>query len=308
VGHVDLAGPWHESSYRLVETYDVTVSPSWTIPLDPQPYAEVVLVMSGRLRVELGADLVDAQPGQLVVLLPGPRRLTAAQGGPVQLVGFGFRIELFGAIEMSGLLGVPLLVDHPSDSLVRLVMAAVAHGAEESPAAALTARAYAELATAELVGAYGDVGPLRRVRTRPEIEAALTLMERDLSGDLDVPALARAANMSPKHFARCFRDLVGVPPIAYLQAMRLSRARVALERTTQTTAVIAAAHGFADSAHFSRAFKRQYSVAPTQFRTRLRSTGSAALGVLSDNPVVLWDKHRTVRTTDDEIPRKESHR
>ncbi|HEU5416499.1 MAG TPA: AraC family transcriptional regulator [Streptosporangiaceae bacterium] len=305
MGHADLAGTWHESSYRLLETYDVTVGPGWTIPLDPQPYAEVVLVRSGQLRVELGADLADARPGQLVVLLPGPPRLTAAQGAPVQLVGFGFRIELFGAIEMSSLLGVPVLVNHPSDSLVQLVMAAVAHGGGKSPAAALTARAYAELATAELVAAYGDVGSLRQVRTRPEIEAALAMMERDLSGPLDVSALARAVNMSPKHFARCFRDLVGVPPIAYLQAMRLNRARVALERTTQTTAVIAAAHGFADAAHFSRAFKSRYGVAPTPYRRQLRSAGSAAIGALAYNSVVLRDKHRMVRAADDEIPGKE---
>lgn len=308
MGHVDLAGTWHESSYRLVETFDVTVGPSWTIPLDPQPYAEVVLVMAGRLRAELGADRAEARARQLVTLLPGPRRLTAALGGPVRLVGFGFRIELFGAIEMSGLLGLPLLVDHPPESLVRLVMSAVYNGAEESPAAALTARAHAELATAELISTYGDVGPLRRARTRPEIEAALTLMERELSTDLDVPALARAANMSPKHFARCFRDLVGVPPIAYLQAMRLSHARIALERTSSTTAAIAAAHGFADSAHFSRAFKRQYAISPTQFRKRIRSTGSPGVGVLSDNSVVLRDKHRTGRASDHEIPREESHR
>lgn len=308
MGHVDLAGTWHESSYRLVETFDVTVGPSWTIPLDPQPYAEVVLVMAGRLRVELGDDRVEARARQLVTLLPGARRLTAAVGGPARLVGFGFRIELFGSIEMSGLLGVPLLVEHPSESLVRLVMSTVRSGAQESPADALTARAYAELATAELVASFGDVGPLRRARTRPEIEAALTLMERELSEDLDVPTLARAASMSPKHFARCFKDLVGVPPMAYLQAMRLNGARAALERTTETTAAIAAAHGFADAAHFSRAFKRQYGMSPTQFRKRVRSTGSPGVGVLSDNSVVLRDKHRPGRAFDDEVPREESHR
>ncbi|MFT3873052.1 MAG: AraC family transcriptional regulator [Nocardioides sp.] len=298
MAHLDLGGTWHESSYRLTEIYDVTVPPGWVIALDPQPYAEVVLVQQGRLRVELGTDRVVVSPGQLVVLLPGAARVTEALGEPVEFVGFGFRIELLGSIEMSGLLGIPVLIEQPADSLTGLIRTAVERGAGESAAAALTARAYAELATAELVAAYGDVGHVRRVRTRPEIEAALTLMEQDLSGDLDVPSLARAANMSPKHFATCFRNLVGVPPMAYLQAMRLSRARAALARTDQTTTAIAASHGFADAAHFSRAFKRRYGLAPTQFRRNL----------LRDNTAGLWDKPRRAAPPHDGVSREESCR
>jgi AraC-like DNA-binding protein len=93
-------------------------------------------------------------------------------------------------------------------------------------------------------------------------------MQGDPAAPWDVTALATRVHLSPKHFARCFRDAVGLPPMAYLQAMRLSRARSALAATNEPITRVAADHGFADAAHFARAFKRQYGVTPSTFRVR----------------------------------------
>jgi AraC-like DNA-binding protein len=282
---VDLGGTWHEASFRLVESYDVEMERGWRIVLDPQPYGELVQVTGGHCRFVLGDESVVVGAGGLAVLLPGPYRVTEDVGDePLRFRGFGFRIELSGAIELSGLLGLPLRLTDPTGRVEELVVAAVANGARTGAAAALRARSYAEQAVAELVAAVGEVGDVP-ARNRPEIEAALSLMERDLSGDLDVAALARAAHLSPKHFARTFKDVVGVPPMTYLQAMRLSRARTALAATDAPAGRIATDHGFSDAAHFSRAFKQRYGVTPSQFRARtpvagavVRSSGSSRRG------------------------------
>lgn len=268
MGHVDLGGTWHEASFRLVETYDVEMERGWRIALDPQPYGELVQVTAGRCRLVLGDEVEVVGPGEIAILLPGPFRLTEDCGDePLRLRGFGFRIELFGAIELSGLLGLPLRLPDPTGRVEEQIVRAVADGARSGAAAALRARSHAELAIAELVSVLGDVGDVP-TRRRPEIDAALSLMEQDLSGDLDLATLAGAAHLSPKHFARTFKDVVGVPPMTYLQAMRLSRARAALASTDTPAGRIASDHGFADAAHFSRAFKLRYGVTPTQFRSR----------------------------------------
>jgi AraC-like DNA-binding protein len=276
VGHVDLAGIWHEASFRLLEVYDVRLGADWRIALDRQPYGEVVEVMSGACRFELGAHEVVLGPGELGILLPGPARVTAAIGPePLHVRGFGFRIEHLGAIELSGLLRLPLSV--PAATLVvrSLIGSVVEYGQVGSPAAALRARGHAELVTANLVEAFGQVPSRLLGERRPEIQAAVNLMEADLSAPLDVATLARIAHLSPKHFARCFRDVVGVPPMAYLQAVRLSRARLMLATTQRTISTIAMAHGFADAPHFTRSFKRQYGVTPSQFRFRQHERGLA---------------------------------
>jgi len=271
VAHVDLGGLWHEAAFRLVETYDVEVERGWRVALDRQPYAEVVRVLTGRCRFSLGGEHRDVGPGGIGILLPGPDRVTADLGeGPLRFRGFGFRLELFGAIELSGLLGLPLSIPHPWQALDDLVAETVRWGQVGGPADAFRARAHAELATAALVERLGDVGTLGGA-VRREVAEALAVMEREPSQDLDVPTLAAAVHLSPKHFSRLFKSVVGVPPMTYLQALRVSRARAALAGTDRSVALIAAEHGFADAAHLSRAFRQAYGTTPSDFRARARS-------------------------------------
>lgn len=271
MAHVDLDSLWHEASFRLVEVYEVEVERGWRIPLARQPYGEVVAVLSGRCRFELAGEAVDVLPGQIGILLPGPDRLTADAGnGPLRFRGFGFRVELHGSIELSGLLGLPLVVSRPWPELVEGVAATVSVGQSGEPADAFRARAHAERTVASLVEHRGDVQALRQA-VRPDIAAALALMEDADGRDLDLATVASAAHLSPKHFARTFKAVVGVPPMTYLQAVRVSRARAALTTSDQPVATIAHDHGFADAAHFSRAFRRAFGTTPREFRARARA-------------------------------------
>lgn len=271
MAHVDLGGLWHEASFRLVEVYEVELERGWRIALDRQPYGEVVEVLSGTCRFGLAGAHHDVQPGQVGVLLPGPDRVTADVGpDPLRFRGFGFRLELYGAVELSGLLGLPLAITDPWPGLATGIAGAVEHGRSGGPAEAFRARAQAELTVASLVEHRGDVQqPAGSVR--PEIAAALALMEDAGNRGLDVATLAAAAHLSPKHFARTFKSVVGVPPMAYLQALRVSQARAALAVSDRPVAAVAHDHGFADAAHFSRVFRRAYGTTPREFRTRARA-------------------------------------
>jgi AraC-like DNA-binding protein len=275
MAHVDLGGLWHEASFRLVETYDVQLERGWRVALDQQPYGEVVEVLSGTCRFELAGVSRDVSTGQVGVLLPGRERLTADVGeGPLHFRGFGFRVQLFGTIELSGLLGLPLAIDDPWPELAAGVAEAVRWGRVGGPEEAFRARAHAELATASLVEHRGDVRTLEG-SVRPEVAVALALMDEDPARDLDVATLAAAVHLSPKHFSRTFKSVVGVPPMTYLQALRVSRARAALAASDRPVAAVAHDHGFADAAHFSRAFRQAYGTTPREFRARVRGLESS---------------------------------
>jgi AraC-like DNA-binding protein len=45
-------------------------------------------------------------------------------------------------------------------------------------------------------------------------------IDRDFAEPLDVPALARVAHVSPSHFSRTFRDVVGESPTGYRRSTR----------------------------------------------------------------------------------------
>ena len=64
-----------------------------------------------------------------------------------------------------------------------------------------------------------EIAHLRRARD---------LMDREYWRPLDVPAMARAACMSPSHFSRRFRALYGETPYSYLMTRRIERAKALL--------------------------------------------------------------------------------
>jgi transcriptional regulator GlxA family with amidase domain len=91
-----------------------------------------------------------------------------------------------------------------------------------------------------------------------------------LPDDLSVPALAARAHMSPRNFARAFRRETGLTPAAYVAAVRLEHARMALEEGDEPIDAVARRCGFGTVETMRRAFRRRLHVAPTDYRTRFR--------------------------------------
>src|ERR1700757_2859246 len=67
------------------------------------------------------------------------------------------------------------------------------------------------------------------------VRRARDLMDREFSQPLDVPALARAALMSPAHFSRKFRAAYGETPYSYLMTRRIERAKALLRQGVSVT-------------------------------------------------------------------------
>jgi AraC family transcriptional regulator len=91
---------------------------------------------------------------------------------------------------------------------------------------------------------------------------AIELIEAKLDSNLSVEFLASEVELSPAHFARAFRETFGLPPHRYLLHLRLERARRMLDAENAVLSDVAQRVGFADQAHFTRFFKREYGVTP----------------------------------------------
>ena len=90
----------------------------------------------------------------------------------------------------------------------------------------------------------------------------LERMDAHPSARVSIDELAREAGLSPAHFARAFKHSVGRAPHQHLMLLRLERARRLLEGPAPVLSAIALDAGFADQAHFTRAFKRQFGATP----------------------------------------------
>jgi AraC-like DNA-binding protein/quercetin dioxygenase-like cupin family protein len=82
--------------------------------------------------------------------------------------------------------------------------------------------------------------------------------------------VARAAGMSEFHCIRVFRRATGVPPYAYLDLLRVERAKALLEAGMAISRVAYAA-GFSDQSHLTRRFKRVVGVTPGVYVRRAGS-------------------------------------
>jgi AraC-like DNA-binding protein len=118
-----------------------------------------------------------------------------------------------------------------------------------------------------------DVTAMQRVRDR--------LAEIGVNGHpvaASLSELASLCGLSRYQVLRQFQKTYGVPPHAWLVALRCERARAAIQRGASLSDAAASA-GFADQSHLSRHFLRQFGYTPGAWRRALapRSLAGPAL-------------------------------
>jgi transcriptional regulator GlxA family with amidase domain len=94
----------------------------------------------------------------------------------------------------------------------------------------------------------------------------------NLNQDLSVEALAQKACMSPRNFARLFRDAFGRTPAEFVANARISEARRRLRVPRNSIESVANSVGFRRTDVFSRTFERQVGCRPSTYRARLGIT------------------------------------
>ncbi|MEU3354548.1 AraC family transcriptional regulator [Streptomyces sp. NPDC037389] len=100
----------------------------------------------------------------------------------------------------------------------------------------------------------------------PAVTAALQAIHGDPARPWTVEELGARAGLSRAAFARRFTALVGQPPLAYLTWWRMTTAGRLLRKTDTPLRTVAEQSGYTSEFAFAKAFKREYGVAPGQYR------------------------------------------
>jgi len=100
----------------------------------------------------------------------------------------------------------------------------------------------------------------------PAVGRALALLHTELARPWTAEELAQQVYLSRSAFADRFTALIGTPPITYLTRWRMQVASQILRESTRSVAQISADVGYESEIAFARAFKRQFSISPAQWR------------------------------------------
>ncbi len=118
--------------------------------------------------------------------------------------------------------------------------------------------------------------PVSRGEPRSDLAPVLDWARHHLDQPITVAQLAHQAHMSPRTFARRFRDTIGTSPLRWLVEQRVRLAQELLETTDEPVERIAARCGFGTAVSLRQHFSRMVSVSPQTYRHvfRHRATSS----------------------------------
>jgi transcriptional regulator GlxA family with amidase domain len=100
-------------------------------------------------------------------------------------------------------------------------------------------------------------------------DAVNWLMARS-TGEIGTQELAAAMHVSYRTLHRRFQAAAGMAPLAYLQALRVEKAKELLESTRRSLEQIVGEIGYQDVSAFRRLFARSTGLSPAQYRLRFR--------------------------------------
>ena len=118
-----------------------------------------------------------------------------------------------------------------------------------------------------LLLAVADAGHAgARIPRDDALRGIIDRMRRTPEADYDLDDLLAETRLSQSSLAFKFKQIVGLPPHAFLLECRIRRAKELLERTSRTVLDIATELKFASSQHFATRFKQEAGVTPRAWR------------------------------------------
>lgn len=102
--------------------------------------------------------------------------------------------------------------------------------------------------------------------TAQHYKRVLDFVEEQFSQPITIEDLARVAGLSPAHFSRLFKEVLGDSPHQFLINYRVEQAKKMLAEPGKPLIDVALGCGFSDQPHFNRVFKKLIGLTPREYR------------------------------------------
>lgn len=233
-------------------------------------HLQLLVPLAGRIQLMWGAESLTLGPERAVLIGPDTPHAATTLGGELEFVAIN--AEPGWLAELGAAMGAPA-AGRPG--VVAMPGAAWLAGRQLAEALDTRGPGFERLlkAGAEQLGVYACQALAEAVPAPPPdpISRAVDRVLRGHAEPLTVEGLAVEMAMSPRHFERRFKEVVGMPPRKFLIGVRLAAARDRLARSDEPVEAIAYAVGFGNVSHFTRTFTQAMTQSPTAYRRSRRA-------------------------------------
>ena len=244
-------------------------------------FSELVIVLDGQAINVVGEEQFPVEKGDVFVMGKGSSHgYLEARDFKICNIMFDFDSLLNANYDVKGLEGFhalflldPLAPDGFKSRLKlspekfreikKTVLAALEEYEGGSPARQSMLFAYFMQIVVTLSRLYG-MSPMQKETAG--VAAAAAYIERHFNENITLERLLEISHYSQRHFIRLFSECYNISPHKYLQNIRMKHACLLLEQTNKPITEIAAICGFNDSNFFTRTFKKQMIMTPTEYR------------------------------------------
>jgi AraC-like DNA-binding protein len=101
---------------------------------------------------------------------------------------------------------------------------------------------------------------------KSDIGQCILKMQMEYQYDHPVSYYAKSINLSVCRFIRKFKSVTNVPPLKYIEKIKMDKSKELLIDTDLTINEISDVVGYNDPFYFSKVFKRNTGLTPTAFR------------------------------------------
>lgn len=159
----------------------------------------------------------------------------------------------------------------PQDALVRSIGQALASELDSGlPAGKLYVESLVNTLAVHLLRHYSSDSLIPDLQfgglSANKLRRVSEFIQSNLENDLTLSEIAQAADLSPFHFARSFKQTMGVTPIQFLMQRRIELARQLLSRTDLPIVEISLRAGFKNQSHFTTLFRKLTAMTPKAYR------------------------------------------
>ncbi|MCU6712060.1 AraC family transcriptional regulator [Paenibacillus sp. J5C_2022] len=267
-GEAALIDLLHTLQVNVLYAHQTQCSANWQ-GLDYTPtYNKLYFIQEGEGWLKIGEKEYFPQPGQLCLM---PAHTTQSfsiieDRQPFLKYWCHFSIKA-GPLDLFQWIGVPFCIDVSDRQRMEHLFQQLMNPDGHSEIITQIRRNGIML---ELLASYLEQVPVRMLQHRNEeinrLNVIQAYVDEHLHTSVSVEELAGIVHLHPNYFITFFKKHFGLSPLKYVNRKRADRAKLLLLTTSLSIKEIADRTGFDDTNHFTKFFRKDAGVSPTEFR------------------------------------------